>query len=156
MTGYNNVNALRLIKARACSIPSLDSFLLLKWRSDSTFQHLFNIPFVLSLIVLFAMLSIAPLAFAAALEFSAGDGNPTGNGPTQSTTIRLRHNTDDPSGNTFVTYNPSLTATIALSNQQYMNHPQDTDSNIFTSRNPANVTSTQILNSAAMPRPNTT
>lgn len=64
---------------------------------------------------------------SAALEFAAGDGNPTGNGPVQSTTIRFRNNTDNPAGNTFATYvspytgNP-VTATIAITNQQYTNH----------------------------------
>ncbi len=58
-----------------------------------------------------------------ALEFAAGDGNPTVNGPVVQTTIQFRDNTDNPGGNTFATYNPApaspLTLTAALSNQQY-------------------------------------
>lgn len=54
-----------------------------------------------------------------ALEFALGDGNPTSNGPVQSTTIRFRNNTDNPTGNTFITYEPALTATFQLTNQQY-------------------------------------
>ena len=55
-----------------------------------------------------------------ALEFASGDGNPTGIGPVVSTTIRFRHNTDNPTGNTFATYTPPLTVTATLSNDQYV------------------------------------
>ncbi|GHB53561.1 DUF11 domain-containing protein [Mongoliitalea lutea] len=54
-----------------------------------------------------------------ALEFAAGDGNPTGNGPVTTTTIRFRNNTNNPTGNTFATYNPALTVTATLTNQQF-------------------------------------
>jgi len=74
-----------------------------------------------------------------ALEFAAGDGNPTGNGPVTSTTIRFRNNTDNPTGNTFATYNPALTANITLTNQQYTNHPQNTNGDTGNPNNPASV-----------------
>lgn len=54
-----------------------------------------------------------------ALEFATGDGNPAGNGPVESTTIRFRNNTNNPGGNTFATYTPALNVTFALSLQQY-------------------------------------
>jgi hypothetical protein len=55
-----------------------------------------------------------------ALEFAAGAGNPTGNGPTVANqVITFQTNTNNPSGNTFVAYSPTLTATFSLSNQQY-------------------------------------
>ena len=54
------------------------------------------------------------------LEFKDGAGNPTGNGPTQNTTIKFQLNTNNPSGNTFTT-TPNITANIAVSNQQQPN-----------------------------------
>ncbi len=59
-------------------------------------------------------------AQAPSLEFTSGDGNPTAtNGPVQSTSIRFRYNGDNPSGETFQTYNPTTTATFTIINQQY-------------------------------------
>ncbi|PIF47562.1 putative repeat protein (TIGR01451 family) [Chryseobacterium sp. 52] len=59
----------------------------------------------------------------AALEMTDGDGNPTTNvtNTVGTTSIRLRNNTNNPSGNTFATYaNPTpLNVTYTLSNQQY-------------------------------------
>lgn len=56
-----------------------------------------------------------------ALEMADGDSNPTTNQANvfQNTTIRMRTNTNNPTGNTFATYNPALNVTFALSNQQY-------------------------------------
>jgi uncharacterized repeat protein (TIGR01451 family) len=58
-----------------------------------------------------------------ALEMTIGDSNPTTTitNVVSNTTIRLRNNTDNPTGNTFATYsNPSpLNVTYALTNQQY-------------------------------------
>jgi uncharacterized repeat protein (TIGR01451 family) len=73
------------------------------------------------------------------LEFTSGDGNPTGSGPTTSTTIRFRNNTNNPSGNSFVTYSPALEATITLTNQQYTTHPQNTNGNAGDPNNPSTV-----------------
>lgn len=53
------------------------------------------------------------------LEFAQGDGNPAGVGPVQDTSIRFRHNTDNPTGNTFETYDPAVTINFELTNQQY-------------------------------------
>ena len=54
------------------------------------------------------------------LEFAAGAGNPTTNGPSvASQVITFQNNTNNPAGNTFAAYSPTLSATIALSNQQY-------------------------------------
>lgn len=57
------------------------------------------------------------------LEFASvsGDGNPTGNGPVMSTQISFNVNTNNPNGDTYELYSPSLKATFALSNQQYNN-----------------------------------
>lgn len=59
----------------------------------------------------------------ASLEMADGDGNPTTNvtNSVGTTAIRLRNNTDNPTGNTFATYaNPTpLNVTFTLSNQQY-------------------------------------
>lgn len=54
-----------------------------------------------------------------ALEFAQGDGNPTGNGPIQSTSIRFRNNQDNPAANTFSTYTPELNVDFTLTNHQY-------------------------------------
>ncbi|MFC4875058.1 T9SS type A sorting domain-containing protein [Negadavirga shengliensis] len=54
-----------------------------------------------------------------ALEFAGGDGNPTGNGPVTSTTIRFRNNIDNYSGNTFATYEPPLNISLTFVNQQF-------------------------------------
>ncbi|WP_407322584.1 hypothetical protein R5O11_07830 [Tenacibaculum maritimum] len=55
-----------------------------------------------------------------ALEMAAGDGNPTASSPPATTvTVRLRNNTDNPTGNTFATYAPQLDVTYTLVNQQY-------------------------------------
>lgn len=52
------------------------------------------------------------------LEFTAGAGNPTGNGPTiGNQVITLQKNTNNPSGNTFATFTPTTTATFSLTNQ---------------------------------------
>ncbi|WP_421944018.1 hypothetical protein [Pedobacter sp.] len=58
------------------------------------------------------------------LEFAkiTGDGNPTGNGPVISTTVNFLQNTNNPSGNTFASYSPALSATITFTNQQYVSN----------------------------------
>lgn len=68
---------------------------------------------------------------------ASGDGNPIGVGPVQSTVIRLRKNTNNPAGNTFATYAQTLNATVSITNQQYNNHPQNTDNNLATANNPS-------------------
>ena len=69
-------------------------------------------------------------AQTAALEFAAGAGNPTGNGPTiANQVITFQNNTDNPTGNTFAPTTPPVTATYVLSNQTYTSAP-----NISTSR----------------------
>ncbi|WP_213602061.1 prealbumin-like fold domain-containing protein [Pseudoxanthomonas japonensis] len=51
----------------------------------------------------------------------AGSG-PTGNGPSAAAqVVTLRHNTDNPTGNTMVARTPAVTVTYALSNQQFAN-----------------------------------
>ncbi len=73
----------------------------------------------------------------ASLEFAAGDGNPsTTNGPTQSTSIRFRNNTNNPVGNTFETYNPEVRADFQLTNQQYTNSTQNSNGNAGDPNNP--------------------
>jgi len=70
--------------------------------------------------LLFITLSIWTSAQTQSLEFTTGDGNPTAtNGPLQNTNIRFRYNIDNPNGNTFQTYNPAVTASFQLTNQQY-------------------------------------
>lgn len=72
------------------------------------------------IILLFLMLN--SLIFAqssSALEFTSGAGNPTGNGPTVANqVITFQNNTDNPTGNAFVAYSPTTTATFSLTNQQ--------------------------------------
>lgn len=54
------------------------------------------------------------------LEFAAGVGNPTGNGPTLANqVITFQNNAGNPSNNTMAPYTPTTTTTFALSNQQY-------------------------------------
>jgi uncharacterized repeat protein (TIGR01451 family) len=56
------------------------------------------------------------------LEFAAGAGNPTANGPTTNAqVITFRNNTDNPANSTFTDYNPATTAIFTLSNQLYTN-----------------------------------
>ncbi|AZB07667.1 DUF11 domain-containing protein [Chryseobacterium sp. G0162] len=57
------------------------------------------------------------------LEFASAQGtnNPTGNGPVTTTTINFVQNPNNPSGNTFQTYTPTLSATFTISNQMYTN-----------------------------------
>ena len=60
------------------------------------------------------------LAQTPTLEFAAGAGNPTGNGPSVANqVITFQNNTNNPSGNTFAGFTPITTATFSLSNQQY-------------------------------------
>src|SRR4051812_21227503 len=75
----------------------------------------------ISLALIAAFLFSASLnAQSPALEFASGAGNTTGNGPTLANqVITFQNNTNNPAGNTFATYNPTLTATFSLSNQQY-------------------------------------
>lgn len=51
------------------------------------------------------------------LEFAkiTGDNNPVGNGPVNTTTINFVKNSNNPTGNTFSTYTPALSATFTLS-----------------------------------------
>ena len=66
----------------------------------------------------------------AALEFAAGAGNPTGNGPTVSNqVITFQNNTDNPTGNTFAATTPAVTATYVLSNQTYNTAPNISTAN---------------------------
>lgn len=73
-------------------------------------------------IKILSLLLVGVLAFSQtpALEFAAGAGNPTGNGPvTGPVTITFQNNTNNPSGNTMVAYAPTLTASFQLINQQF-------------------------------------
>jgi hypothetical protein len=67
-----------------------------------------------------AFLFSTQLTAQSALEFASGAGNTTANGPSLSNqVITFQNNTNNPAGNAFATYNPALTATFSLSNQQY-------------------------------------
>lgn len=75
------------------------------------------------LVFLIGLFSIFHLnAQNASLEMTDGDGNPTANvtNSVGTTTIRLRNNTNNPTGNTFATYaNPTplnVTFTLSTSN----------------------------------------
>ncbi|STC98341.1 DUF6923 family protein [Chryseobacterium carnipullorum] len=67
--------------------------------------------------------SLVSKAQSPSLEMTAGDGNPTANvtNVVNSTVIRLRNNTDNPTGSTYATYaNPTaLNVTYTISNDQY-------------------------------------
>src|SRR5690554_5897137 len=80
---------------------------------------------LLLLFVLFFTMGNNPVSAQAnsALEFAkiSGDGNPTGNGPVNATAINFVKNTNNPTGNTFVTYTPGLSATFTLSDPEYTN-----------------------------------
>lgn len=72
--------------------------------------------------------SITAFAQTAALEMAPGNGNPTGNGPTLSTVIRLRNNTNNATnGNTFSTFTPAVTATYTLTNFEFPQYYAATD-----------------------------
>ncbi|RZK42499.1 MAG: hypothetical protein EOO57_00935 [Hymenobacter sp.] len=91
----------------------------------------------------------AALAQTPTLEFAAGAGNPTGNGPSiANQVITFQNNTDNPTtSNTFATYTPTLTATFALSNQQYTNNQYSSTGMgvTFGAGNNANGTSASAL-----------
>lgn len=72
-------------------------------------------------IYLFFLVVLFTSRFAAqtSLEMTSGAGNPTGNGPVQSTTIYLQDNTNNPSGNTFSTPNNALSVDYVLQNYAY-------------------------------------
>ena len=57
------------------------------------------------------------------LEFATAQGtsNPTGNGPVSNTVINFVQNPDNPTGTTFQSYSPKLSATYSISNQVYTN-----------------------------------
>ncbi|MCL8538628.1 DUF11 domain-containing protein [Chryseobacterium gallinarum] len=57
------------------------------------------------------------------LEFATAQGtsNPTGNGPVSNTVINFVQNPDNPTGTTFQSYSPTLSATYSISNQVYTN-----------------------------------
>lgn len=77
----------------------------------------------LTLLLLAGVLSGQKTAWAQTvptLEFAAGAGNPTGNGPTvNNQVITFQQNANNPTNNTFTAYTPTTTATFSLSNQQY-------------------------------------
>ncbi len=76
--------------------------------NHSTYKLFFSILF---------FISISSKGQTNALEFSAGAGNPTGNGPTVSDQIiTLQDNTNNPSGNTFSAYTPAKNVTFSLTN----------------------------------------
>lgn len=85
------------------------------------------------LILLLIICSVSAGAQNPSLEFTAGDGNPTGNGYSTTTSIQFRKNTDNPTGNTFVSYTaPSaLTVTATLSNQQRQYSPTGNNAVVF-------------------------
>ena len=86
-----------------------------------TYRSRFFFPFkIIAAILLTVFCTGIFLAQNPTLEFAAGAGNPTNNGPSvASQVITFQNNTNNPSGNTFAAYSPTLSATIALSNQQY-------------------------------------
>ena len=70
-------------------------------------------------VILFA---ITPFAVQSqqSLEFTAGAANPTGSGPTvASQVITFQANNNNPNGNTFIPFSPTVTASFSFSNQQY-------------------------------------
>ncbi|NEV95004.1 T9SS type A sorting domain-containing protein [Psychroflexus sp. YR1-1] len=56
---------------------------------------------------------------APSLELSSVGTNPTGQGPALSAAVQLSENTNNPNANNFVTYSPSLGATVTFDNQLY-------------------------------------
>ncbi|MCL8538629.1 DUF11 domain-containing protein [Chryseobacterium gallinarum] len=73
--------------------------------------------YVSSYLILFSVLR-ALAQNTPSLEFATAQGtpNPTGNGPVTNTVITFVKNTNNPSGNTFQTHSPSLTATFQIIN----------------------------------------
>ena len=54
-----------------------------------------------------------------ALEMASGGGPATNGYTIASQTVTFQNNTNNPSGNTFVSFSPTTTVTYSLSNQQY-------------------------------------
>ncbi|MET3036832.1 DUF11 domain-containing protein [Chryseobacterium sp. NRRL B-14859] len=78
--------------------------------------------YITAALILFSIIRTAAQN-SADLEFATAQGtsNPTGNGPVTSTVINFVKNSDNPSGNTFQTYAPGLSATFSISNLMYTN-----------------------------------
>src|SRR6185312_11889257 len=71
------------------------------------------------LLLIISILSGNILLAQPALEMAPG-GGPTTNGYTiASQTVTFQNNTNNPSGNTFVSFTPTTSVTYSLSNQQY-------------------------------------
>ena len=63
---------------------------------------------------------LAASASAQTLEMQTGVGGPAGNGPTVAAqVVTMRHNSNNPTGNTFAARTPAITVTYTLFNQQY-------------------------------------
>src|ERR1700740_120144 len=74
----------------------------------------------LAVVLLIATVSGTQLNAQSNLEFTSGADNPTGNGPVVTNqVITFQNNINNPSGKTLGTYNPALTATFSITNQQY-------------------------------------
>lgn len=97
------------------------------------------LPVILKILLLSSMLHVSLNAQHQSLEFAEGPGNPTGQGPVTFTTIKFMNNVNNPSRNRFITQEPELSVRIELTNQQYTNHPQNTNSNSDNPNNPASV-----------------
>lgn len=70
--------------------------------------------------ILLSPFLLAINTLAQSLEMAAGAGNPTGNGPTiANQVITFQENTNDPTGNTFAAFTPTVTATFEFQNQAY-------------------------------------
>ncbi|WP_185145799.1 DUF11 domain-containing protein [Chryseobacterium sp. SNU WT5] len=102
------------------------------------------------------ILSGCALAQSPNLEMAkiTGDGNPTGNGPATSATITLLKNSNNPTGNTFSTYSPDLTATYAISNSQYVPTTTFTNSSVVIGLDTAGVPGYGPMNSYGAPANN--
>lgn len=70
--------------------------------------------------LIISVLSGHLLLAQSSLEMASG-GGPTTNGSTiSSQTVTFQNNTNNPSGNTFVSFSPTTTVTYTISNQQYL------------------------------------
>lgn len=80
---------------------------------------------VLLLVGNVCLCSFAAFSQTPTLEFTAGAGNPTTQGPVSSQSITVQNNTDNPTGNTFAAFGtPLTTATFTPGNFQYVLTPQ--------------------------------
>lgn len=105
--------------------------------------------FALTIILLLLLLpfNISELHAQATLEFAAGDGNPTIDGPVQEAEARFRFNEENPLNNNFDTYFPETNATLSVTNlEEFIGVSQNSNGDSDNGNNPSTVIGYKFTN----------